>query len=235
MKNLHNPYPTKQTRLLLSQKSGATCKDVDTWFARVRKRIGWNDLRLEEFSNKRSLIVAAAMDFFKSPNTQAMDRRITDYRPGSSAPVKDFSNQFITIYQRASNLYPRGLSDVSEARPLVKYNAKEFEGERGFKWLESATSDSLFYPTPEPSQASSPEPSSPQISYKAINPRKRKNPYSTTLDNDDTAISQQESVSKRYIYCRFGWAKSDKVIQGSITKINNRPCYDHTFSACNGA
>lgn len=39
--NLHNPYPTKETKVMLSQDSGVSPQSVETWFVNMRQCIGW--------------------------------------------------------------------------------------------------------------------------------------------------------------------------------------------------
>jgi Homeobox KN domain/C-terminal domain of homeodomain 1 len=65
LNNLHNPYPSKESRASIAQETDTSFKDVDNWFINVRKRIGWNKLRMKRYSNKRSKIVDAATRFFK--------------------------------------------------------------------------------------------------------------------------------------------------------------------------
>ncbi|KAF8167638.1 C-terminal domain of homeodomain 1-domain-containing protein [Crassisporium funariophilum] len=96
--NLHDPYPSKDTKVVLARQSGANFKDIDNWFINVRKRIGWNRLRIKHFSNKRNLIVAAATQAFRNlPRSVELGPDTTD--------KSDFSKDFLAIEERAKELY----------------------------------------------------------------------------------------------------------------------------------
>nr|AOC97530.1 HD1 protein [Volvariella volvacea] len=89
--NLHNPYPSKQLRVHLAKKSGSAVKDIDSWFTDVRRRIGWNYLRRDAFSNKRSSIVNAATRFYLDKDCDSLSA--------------DIQAKFIAIRQATLNLY----------------------------------------------------------------------------------------------------------------------------------
>lgn len=63
--NWFNPYPSDNVRSQMALRTRSTRKDIDTWFADSRKRIGWNSLRKKHFSTKRALIETATL--FDSP------------------------------------------------------------------------------------------------------------------------------------------------------------------------
>ena len=110
LKNLHNPYPSKQTRAMLSSQTSTPQKDVDSWFTDVRKRIGWNALRNEHFSTRKDMI-AAATRFFK-PSSMQLD---TSTEPEYTA---HFDQEFALLEDHAKNLYSRKFSTSTLAERL---------------------------------------------------------------------------------------------------------------------
>ena len=193
LENLHNPYPSKPVRDALSKETGVTFKVIDTWFTSTRKRIGWNDLRVRKFSNKRSLIVAAATRFFNNlgPESSA----------GSSALIDDFRCDFMAIYRCAHDLYSRDPPETSPERGIKTISRRS----KGIASRAAPTRvrtkvpyPSASYPSPERSSSSSPEPLSPLISSSPALPpsfsRKRKN-NDARPEGDPI---EAEFTSKRY-------------------------------------
>lgn len=64
VENIHDPYPSLETRANIATQSQTLRKDVDAWFIDARRRIGWNALRRKHFDNKRANIVKSAAIFF---------------------------------------------------------------------------------------------------------------------------------------------------------------------------
>lgn len=110
LNNLHNPYPSKQTRITFATETKTPQKDIDAWFTDIRKRIGWNSLRKKHFSTRKDMI-AAATRFFKPSSTQ-LDTR-TD--PEDVAPL---DQDFAVLEDTAKNLYSRRFSTSPLANGL---------------------------------------------------------------------------------------------------------------------
>ncbi|KIM47761.1 hypothetical protein M413DRAFT_208768 [Hebeloma cylindrosporum] len=118
LNHLHNPYPSRQTRTLLSKQTNTPEKDVDLWFTDIRKRIGWNLLRKKHFATRKDMI-AAATRFFK-PSPMQLD-------PGTEPETTiTFDQEFAAMENTAKHLYSRRfstsilanrLSAVKEVRP----------------------------------------------------------------------------------------------------------------------
>ena len=193
LNNLHNPYPSKETKTTIAEESGSSPKDVDNWFINVRRRIGWNKLRSKHFENKRSLIVDAATRFFK---------QVPQALHSSSAPTSDidtktnYNSEFKSIENIARDLYPQKLIETPLATKLdgsgrnLTLEAKdcaqvECSGvQRGAEDLQPL----YAYPTPERSPERSPE--APVISLPIQNStpassRKRRNSDRDSLDIED--------------------------------------------------
>ncbi|KAG6874671.1 hypothetical protein C0992_007044, partial [Termitomyces sp. T32_za158] len=92
LSNLHNPYPSRDTRDAISRTSAAARKDVDSWFTDARRRIGWNDARRSYFSNKRAEMVRAASRFY-------------DGGGGKVYLSQDAEYALVSIAKRAQGLY----------------------------------------------------------------------------------------------------------------------------------
>ena len=109
--NLHNPYPSKQTRITLSKQTNTPRKDIDSWFIDIRKRIGWNSLRKKHFSTRKDMI-AAATRFFK-PSFIPQDLR--------TAPqdTTESDQKFALLEDNAKNLYSRKFSASTLANELA--------------------------------------------------------------------------------------------------------------------
>ncbi|EIW87041.1 hypothetical protein CONPUDRAFT_69369 [Coniophora puteana RWD-64-598 SS2] len=58
--NLHNPYPSPETRRTIAYTSSSPLDSVNDWFKNVRKRIGWTAILQNHFKGyKRDALVAA--------------------------------------------------------------------------------------------------------------------------------------------------------------------------------
>ncbi|GLB35909.1 putative homeobox KN domain containing protein [Lyophyllum shimeji] len=156
LKNLHNPYPSKETRVSIALESGSDTKSVDSWFIDTRKRIGWNTIRKRHFSNKRADIVDAATRFF----VQDDDKRPLD-------PTVEF--EFAGLQKRAKDLYADRFDEstlaakldiaVKDLTPETKVQARE-EAERRQQEARKREEDALAascYPSPQRSPGRSPE------------------------------------------------------------------------------
>ncbi|RXW12009.1 hypothetical protein EST38_g13846 [Candolleomyces aberdarensis] len=152
--NLHNPYPSAETRRRLARESFSPEKDISAWFVEARKRIGWNNLRKQEFSNKRSEIVDAATRFFKN-----------DYKN----PVPDrIESALVEIQMKAQRLHHDKFEESRLATTLdgmVKDMTADLKqqslGRKSRNPSRTKVRPSLAYPSPESSPSRSPEPESP--------------------------------------------------------------------------
>lgn len=160
LNNLHNPYPTKGVKDSLSSKAGCNRSSIDAWFIDVRKRIGWNCLRKQQFSNKRVEIVDAATRFF----IQQDSSRILDPNLGP---------EFVAIENAAKDLYAGRYgqstlaaqldSAVKDMTPEMKAQARAEERHRRQEVREAkdrAMKDAQVasYPSPNCSPSGTPEP-----------------------------------------------------------------------------
>ena len=190
LSNLHNPYPSKETKATITEESGSSTKDIDNWFINVRRRIGWNKLRSKHFENKRSLIVDAATRFFK----EVPPALHSSTAPTSAIdPKTNYDSEFISIENTARDLYPRKLFETPlatkldgdltpEAKDRAQVECSEVQG--GAEELQR----SYAYPTPERSLERSPEVSIASLPIQNITPassRKRRNSDRDSSDIED--------------------------------------------------
>jgi hypothetical protein len=191
LQNLHNPYPSKQTRMLFSNQTNTSQKDIDSWFIDIRKRIGWNSLRKRHFSTRKDMI-AAATRFFK-PSSIQLDTR-TD--PEDFAPS---DQDFAVLEVTAKNLYSRrfltsplangldAMKDVTpETNPAAQVNslARQISSQQ-IEPLSLHSSLELVSPSPL-TTFSSPSPP-PSSSLPSSRGRKRRQ---STFDSDPSIEAQ---------------------------------------------
>lgn len=168
VKNLHNPYPSKETRKTLSTQTNTPQKAIDSWFTDIRKRIGWNSLRKKHFSTRKAMI-AAATKFFK-PSSAQLD--------SGTGPedTTHFDEEFALLEDNAKNLYSRIFSTSTLADRLdtvkdsllgtnpagqVNSLAREISNQEIEPTPELASAESISH-SPSPSSVSSSSPESPQ-------------------------------------------------------------------------
>ncbi len=174
MDNLHKPYPSKETRYRIAQDTHSTIKDVEAWFTDARKRIGWNNLRRQAFSNRKDLIIKAATHFFK-PDSQSAEKDCPRH-----------STHFVSILASAQNLYSGELFEEL-GLPL-----------RARRYISPITPNvalaALQYPSPAPSPDgfSVPLPSSPTTRHSKRN-------FSHDLSEDEVDVPPR----KRNKYVSF--------------------------------
>nr|WDY60852.1 HD MAT HD1 protein [Suillus americanus] len=58
--NVHNPYPTSDTKANIASSSGCSMNSVAAWFISARRRIGWTTICRRHFNNCRADTVDAA-------------------------------------------------------------------------------------------------------------------------------------------------------------------------------
>ena len=193
LSNLHNPYPSKETKATIAEESGSSPKDIGNWFINVRRRIGWNKLRSKRFENKRSLIVDAATCFFKKV-PQALNSSAT--HTSSIDPKANYESEFKSIENCARDLYPETLFEAPLARKPdescrdltpeanVPAQVECNEVQQGAEELQHLHA----YPTPERSPERSPEASVASLPTQDTTPassRKRRNSNRDSPEFDD--------------------------------------------------
>jgi hypothetical protein len=168
--NLHNPYPSKETKCQISRAAGSSLKDVENWFICVRKRIGWNRLRMQLFSNKRSLIVEAATRFFVPNSLRTTPKLLT--QSGCEA-------DFMAIKINAETLYPREQPSQDEFPELFATETNAPTGRTSSERLHAKrrARAALAYPSPE----RSPEPHF----LNNANTLKRKHSFNESLSDSE--------------------------------------------------
>ena len=209
LNNLYNPYPSKETKVTISEESGSSPKDIDNWFINVRRRIGWNKLRSKHFENKRSLIVVAATRFFKEV-PQALHSSTT--HSSDIDPKANYESEFKFIENCARNLYPQKLFEtplatklddsgrdlVPEAKDRAQVECSEVQ--RGAEELQHL----YAYPTPERSPEQSPEASVASLPIQNITPASsRKRRYSDRDSHDIEDCCDEPPKRCRYFFFQF--------------------------------
>ncbi|KAG1795777.1 homeodomain protein 1 [Suillus plorans] len=58
--NIHNPYPSSDTKANIASSSGCSMNPVTTWFISARRRIGWTTICRKHFNNCRADTIDAA-------------------------------------------------------------------------------------------------------------------------------------------------------------------------------
>ncbi|KAG1841721.1 C-terminal domain of homeodomain 1-domain-containing protein [Suillus tomentosus] len=58
--NIHNPYPSSDTKVNIASSSGCSMNSVAAWFISARRRIGWTTICRKHFNNCRADTVDAA-------------------------------------------------------------------------------------------------------------------------------------------------------------------------------
>jgi hypothetical protein len=104
--NIHDPYPSTSVRDSIARKTGSARKDIDSWFIDARKRMGWNALRKNHFSNKRINIVDAATRFFVGSD------------PHQPLDNPQIELEFAAIEVQAKDLYSERFSESDLAAKL---------------------------------------------------------------------------------------------------------------------
>nr|AAZ20172.1 homeodomain mating-type protein [Coprinellus disseminatus] len=159
--NIYNPYPSPATRDGIAKKSNSSRRDVDNWFLDVRKKIGWNELRKSQFSNKRADIVDAATRFF------------LDIDPSRPLPPA-LESSFAHIQNRVKELYADKFQASHLATKLEKAVVDitlggKRRGKRHSPSLSKPEADRI-YPTPRasPPLAPSPTPTTLELPLAAL-------------------------------------------------------------------
>lgn len=149
LSNLHNPYPSKEVRRHICQRTGAKLRAVDAWFTDARKRIGWNKLRKTRYKNRQDDIVRAATKSFLCAQDTAT----------FIGSKNSHHAEFIAIQQRALHHYRQLFGETH----LFETGADSVElavyEERSSRSCTSRTKKRMTsYPSPLPSPDRSPSP-----------------------------------------------------------------------------
>lgn len=152
LRNLHNPYPTREDKASFLRHTTSTKCDLDHWFVDARKRMGWNSLRKSRFSNRRvDIIDAATRFFFQSDAKRPLDPGVELEFAEIEARAKDlYSDKFIES-PLAIKLDVAVKDLTSDIKKQVKDQKKRL------KQANRSMRDALCYPSPERSPGTSPE------------------------------------------------------------------------------
>ena len=217
LSNLHNPYPSVETREVMARESGSPRKDIDSWFIDVRKRIGWNKLRLKHYSNKRSKIVEAATRFFKEAPQLSLNG------PTGIDPKANHDSEFKSIEDCVRKLYSDKLFEIESATKLdgtgrdlmpkkARVQAEEVHCRQVKKSRTTKDRRCLSaYPSPEHSPERSPERSCessvtsplPIPDTTSATSRKRRNCDRDPAELDAEDRRDEPQKRSRYIFSGF--------------------------------
>ncbi|KAF5385402.1 hypothetical protein D9615_001304 [Tricholomella constricta] len=156
LNNLHNPYPSRAIRIDIAREVGSDAKCIDSWFIDVRKRIGWNALRRQYFSNKRVDIVDAAMRFFvQEDERRPLDPLVESEFAGIKKSAKDL---YADRFER-STLATKLDVAVKDLTPMTKAQARAEQARRRHEksQLDEDVLAASSYPSPQRSPGRSPE------------------------------------------------------------------------------
>jgi hypothetical protein len=182
MNNLHNPYPSPETKQLLAHQTGKSVESVNRWFINARSRIGWTDISKNHFLGSRNDTVDGAYrayveDDLKNPlpskvifafmkmkaDAEALySEKIKPSRLAMQidAVVKDVTSE---ERNRLNETKVRGIEDdmtrkAQKKGQMITERANE-DGCRKAVNMSACTS----YPSPAHSLTGSPEPSSNEL------------------------------------------------------------------------
>ena len=90
--NIHNPYPSSDTKTTISGSSGCSINSISAWFISARRRIGWTTICRKYFNNRRADTLDAAY------------RALVKEDPARVLPLTVF-HDFIQMKANAQDLY----------------------------------------------------------------------------------------------------------------------------------
>ncbi|OJA19541.1 mating-type homeodomain transcription factor A1 [Rhizopogon vesiculosus] len=90
--NIHNPYPSSDTKENIAKSSGSSMNSVSAWFISARRRIGWTTICRKYFKNRRADTLDAAY------------RALVKEDPSIALPQTVF-HDFIQMRATAQDLY----------------------------------------------------------------------------------------------------------------------------------
>jgi hypothetical protein len=201
LKNIHNPYPTEETKTALSLKTGASRDTLDDWFIRARKKMGWNALCKKHHAKSRKETLDAAYRFFIMPDPK---------RPLGG----DLEYDFAAVLNAAKDMYSEKLLKsalavkldvvVKDMTPLDRGRREEERQMRQQQAKDQARAASS-YPSPDRSPGHSSDRSLP----------------SASTDENDYDISPPEPVAGR----KRRSSSSDSSYEVSAGRPNKRHRY----------
>lgn len=202
--NLHNPYPSSKVKTSLASKTGSPRKDIDDWFIDVRKRIGWTALCKSEFSNKRSSIIAAAIQFFKGSRNNSTFKDATNT---SGLIHETYFTHFARISNCAESLYPDLMTSISTSPSYgsrfenitltKKYHQSCNKVVRGRSRSQTQVANPYFSPSSSPSSSRNNSPSPPQDIQSPMCYEKRQR--SESCESTDRGSSQKPQKRGRLV------------------------------------
>ncbi|OAX43040.1 mating-type protein [Rhizopogon vinicolor AM-OR11-026] len=92
LSNIHNPYPSSDTKGSIAKSSGSSMNSVSAWFISARRRIGWTTICRKHFDNRRAETLDAAY------------RALVKEDPSIALPQTVF-HDFIQMKAAAQDLY----------------------------------------------------------------------------------------------------------------------------------
>ncbi|KJA25890.1 hypothetical protein HYPSUDRAFT_64613 [Hypholoma sublateritium FD-334 SS-4] len=191
LENLHNPYPTKEARLEISESSDSSLKDVDAWFIDARKRIGWNQLRREHFPKRGDLIKAATCFFKQSQAATLVSKSLRSTLAANR--YHEFAYEFVQMEACARELYSGKLSPSEFAEELEKpgltnvQNLDTHDQERPGRGRPGLKADQRSsYPSPE---------HSPGRDTRSLSPLSPPTPLYASIRNEDSGRKRKRSIS----------------------------------------
>jgi len=116
--NYHNPYPSSSTRDDISKRANWPRKDVDGWFTEARKRIGWNKIRKDFFSNKRADAVQAATMYF-GDRSHSLHPALESALVAMAAQAKEL---YVEPVQHDDAAFPSAIQSSPNSLVGVDYN-----------------------------------------------------------------------------------------------------------------
>ncbi|KAF9225447.1 hypothetical protein BS17DRAFT_879469 [Gyrodon lividus] len=174
LQNIHNPYPTSDTKQSIARAAGCPVSSVSAWFSSARRRMGWTALCREYFHNCRADAVDAAYRALvkEDPSRRLAPETIHAFMVMKVTAEGLYSSTF-TKSALAGDL-DAVVKDMTEEDRKFAAEAKRREAEetgamkerekdvrRKQRALERALQKSVaqdFYPSPDRSYTSSPEP-----------------------------------------------------------------------------
>lgn len=103
LKNIRNPYPSKETKELISRGTGTSLQNIDAWFLNARRRIGWTSISKKYFGSSKADTIAAA---FRALNDDIKSVTGTIDDEAERAPLPaNIQMAFVEMEDAAKRLY----------------------------------------------------------------------------------------------------------------------------------
>nr|ALK27863.1 homeodomain mating type protein [Limonomyces culmigenus] len=119
VKNIHNPYPSAHVKRSIAKETDSSLKNVDEWFQRARRRIGWNEVCKNRYSGSRSGMLLCAYRHFIEPDPE-------------HPLTPDMQMDFVDIELKAKHMYNDRFHVSDECKKLgamVKTASKDQHSE----------------------------------------------------------------------------------------------------------